>query len=228
MPESKANRGPTEVSKSPELETRHHMRTSNERLDRAVGTPYCNRLPGEPGTEATRRRIRQTKSSKQHQRGWLHLKSRRAQPNPRSGCRKNRSYPTLWPLLVITGGNGEAALPTERGVTAATLQRQREAGRQQQSPHPPASHAWLASRPPHTASGQRREATTSVIASGHKNGERDRRTAISHSDHPEATAATGSGNSRDWSRQTDLRGLLVIKKPPPATPKPLEWTQWNH
>ena len=79
----------------------------------------------------------------------------------------------------------------------------------QQSPHPPASHAWLASRSPHTASGQRREATASVIASGHENGERGRETAIGHSDHPgehaKATAVTGSGNSRDRSRQSDLR-----------------------
>ena len=43
-----------------------------------------------------------------------------------------------------------------------TFQRQREAGRQQQSPHPPAAHAWLASRSPQTASGQRREATAPV------------------------------------------------------------------
>ena len=78
----------------------------------------------------------------------------------------------------------------------------------QQSPHPPASHAWLASRSPHTASRQRREATASVIASGHENGERGRGTAIGHSDHPgehaKATAVTGSGNSRDRSRQSDL------------------------
>ena len=130
---------------------------------------------------------------------------------------------------MTTGGNGEAALPTERRVTAATLQRQWEAGRQQPSPHPPASHAWLASRSPHTASGQRREATASVIASSHENGERDRGTAIDHSDHPgehaKATAATGSGNSRDWLHQSDLGGAASGQKLPPATPKPLERTQ---
>ena len=43
MPESRANRGPTEGPRTPELETRHHMRTSNERLDRAIGTPYRDR-----------------------------------------------------------------------------------------------------------------------------------------------------------------------------------------
>ena len=103
--------------------------------------------------------------------------------------------------LLYDRGNGEAALPTERGGTAATLQRQWEAGRQQQSPHPPASHAWLASRSPHTESGQRREVTASVIASGHENGERGRGTLIGHSDHhgehAKATAVTGSGNCHD-------------------------------
>ena len=78
----------------------------------------------------------------------------------------------------------------------------------QQSPHPPTSHAWLASRSPHTASRQRREATASVIASGHENGERGRGAAIGHGDHPgehaKATAVTSSGNSRDRSCQSDL------------------------
>ena len=101
-----------------------------------------------------------------------------------------------------------------RRVTAATLQRQREVGGQQPSPHPHASHAWLASRSPHTANGQRREATASVIASGHENGERDSGTG--HSDHPgehaKAAAVTGSGNSRDRSRQSDLRGAASGQK----------------
>ena len=53
------------------------MRTSNERLDQAVGTPYRDRRLGEPGTEAARRRRRQTKPSKQHQKGLiLHLKQK--------------------------------------------------------------------------------------------------------------------------------------------------------
>ena len=56
----------------------------------------------------------------------------------------------------------------------------------------------------------RREATASVITSGHENGERDRGTVIGHSDHPgehaKATAVTGSGNSHDRSRQSDLGG----------------------
>ena len=114
------------------------------------------------------------------------------------------------------GGNGEAALPTVRGVTAATLQRQREAGGQQPSPHSPASHAWLASRSPHTASGQRREATASAIVSGHENSERDSGTAIGHSDppgeHAKVAAVTDSGNSRDRSRQRDFGGATSGQK----------------
>ena len=117
---------------------------------------------------------------------------------------------------MTTGGNGEAALPTERGVTAATLQRQWKPGGQQPSPHPPASHAWLASRSPHTASGQRRETTVSVIASGHENGERDRGTAIGHSntpgEHAKAAAVTDSGNSRNRSRQSDFGGAANGQK----------------
>ena len=146
---------------------------------------------------------------------------------------------------MTTGGNGEAALPTERGVTAATLQRQLEAGGQQLSPHPPASHAWLASRSPHTASRQRREATSSVIASGHENGERDRGTAIGHSEphgeHARAAAATDSGNSRDRPHQSGFGGAasgqktatghtettrantmkpLAVRRPPTTAPQP--------
>ena len=117
---------------------------------------------------------------------------------------------------MTAGGNGEAALPTERGITAATLQRQREAGGQQPSPHLPASHAWLASRSSHTASGQRREATASVIGSDHENCERDRETAIGHSDppgeHAKAAAVTDSGNSRDQSRQSGFRGAASGQK----------------
>ena len=107
---------------------------------------------------------------------------------------------------------GKQHSPTERRVTAATLQRQREAGGQQPSPHPQASHAWLASRSPHTTSGQRREATASVIA----NGERDRGTTIGHSVHPgehaKAAAVAGSGYSRNRSRQSDLGGAARGQK----------------
>ena len=67
---------------------------------------------GEPGTEATRRRRRKTKPLKQHPSVWISIQSSRAQPNPRSGCRSNCSYPTLWLLQVTTGGNEEAALST--------------------------------------------------------------------------------------------------------------------
>ena len=83
------------------------------------------------------------------------------------------------------------------------------------------SHAWLASHSPHTASGQIREATAPVTASGHENGERDLVTVTGHSDHPGGqTAATG--HTRAISE-----GPLAVRKPPPATPKPLERTQSN-
>ena len=122
----------------------------------------------------------------------------------------------------------EQHTPQREEVLQPTFQRQREAGRQQQSPHPPAAHAWLASRSPHTASGQRREATAPVTASGHENGEKDPMTATSHSDHPgeqaKATAATGSGQLIGHDRAIS-EGPLAVRKPPPATPKPLERTQ---
>ena len=55
-----------------------------------------------------------------------------------------------------------------------------------------------------------------MIASGHENGERDRGTTIGHSDHPgehaKAAAVTGSGNSRDQSRQSDLGGAASSQK----------------
>ena len=97
---------------------------------------------------------------------------------------------------------------------------------------------------------QRREATASVIASGHENGERGRGTAIGHSDHPgehaKATVATSSSNSRDWSHQSDLgevtsgqktatghtettranaMKLLVVLGPPTTAPRPRKGKQ---
>ena len=109
-----------------------------------------------------------------------------------------------------------SSTPHKRGDTAATLQRQRKAGGQQTSPHPPASHAWLASRAPHTASGQRRAATASMTASGHENGERGRRTASGHSNPPgepvKAAAVNDSGTSRDRSRQSVFGGAASGQK----------------
>ena len=100
-----------------------------------------------------------------------------------------------------------------------TFQRQREAERQQQSPHLPAAHAWLASRSPKIASGQRREATSPMIASGHENGEGDRLTAIGH-------IATGSGQTAATGHARAIsEGPVAVRKPPLATPKPLERTQ---
>ena len=55
-----------------------------------------------------------------------------------------------------------------------------------------------------------------MIASGHENGERDRRTAIGHSDppgeHAKAAAVTDSGNSRDRSRQSSFGGAASGQK----------------
>ena len=126
-----------------------------------------------------------------------------------------------------------------------TFQRQREAGRQQQSPHPPTAHAWLASRSPQITSGQRREATAPVTASSHENGERDRVTVTGHSDHPgehESYCRDRQwANSRDRSRQSDLGGAasgqktatghtettrantmkpLAVQRPPTTTTRP--------
>ena len=93
--ESRANRGPREDPRSPELDTRHHMRTTNDDDHRAAGTPYRDRRLGEPGTEATKRRRRQRRSRRSStKRGCFSIQSRRAQPNPRPGCRSNSSYPT--------------------------------------------------------------------------------------------------------------------------------------
>ena len=66
-----------------------------------------------------------------------------------------------------------------------TLQRQREPGRQSQSPHPPVAHVWLAGLYPLTANSQRKEVTASVTASGHESGEGDRATTSGHGDLPD-------------------------------------------
>ena len=67
-----------------------------------------------------------------------------------------------------------------------------------------------------------------MTASGHENGERNRVTASGHSDPlasklkllPGTTAATAAiGHARAVSE-----GPLAVRKPPPATPKPLERT----
>ena len=107
---------------SPDLEIRHHVRTSNdddiEREARPIATVgRANRARKRQGgadarDEAVEAAPKGAASSS---------KGRRAQLTPRSGCRSNRSYPTLWLLPVITGRNVEAAHPTKRGVTAANI-----------------------------------------------------------------------------------------------------------
>ena len=98
--------------------------------------------------------------------------------------------------------------PQKEESLLPTFQRQRETGRQQQSPHPPAAHTWLTSRPTQTASGQRRETTSTVTARKRQGGSRDR-------DWPQRPPWRASesycrdrqrANSRDRSRQSDLRG----------------------
>ena len=129
-----------------------------------------------------------------------------------------------------------------------TFQRQWEAGRQQQSSHPPAAHAWLASRSPQTASGQRREATTPVRSRKRRGGSRDR----NRSQRPPWRASKSycrdrqQANSRDRSRQSDLGGVgsgqktatghtettranamktLPVQRPPTIAPRPFKGKQ---
>ena len=121
---------------------------------------------------------------------------------------------------------------SQRGDTAATLQRQWKAGGQQTSPHPPTSHAWLASRTPHTASRQRRTATVTMTASGHekrREGSLDRyRSQRPPGEQAEVAAVNDSSNHRNRSRQRGIGGAASgQKKPPPATLKPLERTLWE-
>ena len=137
MPESRANRGPRELTRSPELDTQHHMQTSNDDDHRAVGTPYRDRQLGELGTEATRRRRRQRRNRRSStKRGCFpHPKQKgTAEPPPRMQKQPQLPYSMTAPRdedpqqvhkkpggARTTGGNAEAALPTNRGVTAAYI-----------------------------------------------------------------------------------------------------------
>ena len=69
-----------------------------------------------------------------------------------------------------------------------------------------------------------------MTASGHEYGEGDHVTATGHSDHPgeqgKATAATGSGRRAATGHAKAIsEGPVAVRKPPPATPKPLERMQ---
>ena len=84
-------------------------------------------------------------------------------------------------------------------------------------------------RQPLSPDCERRDAAP-VTASGHENSEGDRVTAIGHSDQPgeqaKATAATSSGQTAATGHARAIsEGPLAVRKPPPATPKPLERTQ---
>ena len=69
-----------------------------------------------------------------------------------------------------------------------------------------------------------------MTAGGHENGERDRGTAIGHSDptgeHANVAAVNDSDNSRDRSRQSGF-GEAASGQKTATTPKPLERTPWN-
>ena len=79
---------------------------------------------------------------------------------------------------LLTGGNEEAALPQrEKTLQPHSRDNGRMGDKKKTSTHHTATHAWLASHPPDTASGQRRAASASMTASGHekrREGSRDR------------------------------------------------------
>ena len=156
----------------------------------------------------------ETKSSKQHQKGLLLHPKQKGTAEPPSRIQKQPQLPYSMTTprdedpdrftKNLEGPEQQAEMlkqhsPQIEESLLHTFQIQREAGRQQQSPYPPAAHAWLASRSPQTASGQRRETTAPV-----ENGEGDHVTATGHSDHPgeqvKATAATGSGHATGHAR----------------------------
>ena len=116
----------------------------------------------------------------------------------------------------LTGGNEEAALPQRE----ETLQpHPRDNGRMGDKKRPhiiPPSHAWLASHPPATASGQRGAATESMTASGHeqrREGSRDRkRSQRTPGKQAKAAAVSDSSKSRYRSRQSGVGGVASGQK----------------
>ena len=68
----------------------------------------------------------------------------------------------------LTCGNEEAALPQREETLQPHSRDNGRMGDKKKSTHHTATHAWLASHPPDTASGQRRAATASKTASGHE------------------------------------------------------------
>ena len=119
----------------------------------------------------------ETKPSKQHQKGLLLNPKQKgtAEPPPQMQKQPQLPYSMTAPrdedpdrfTKNLEGPEQQAEMLKQHSSHIEesllhTFQRQREAGQLQQSPHPPAAHAWLASLSPQTASGQRREATAPV------------------------------------------------------------------
>ena len=96
------------------------------------------------------------------------------------------------------------------------------------SPHPTATHTWLTSRPPDTASGQRRAAAASMTASDHekwREGSCDRyRSQRTPGEQAKAAAVNDSSNSRYRSRQSGVGRVASGQK---TATGPTETTRAN-
>ena len=238
LPESRANRGPREVTR-----TRHPAPHADEQRRRPSSGRHAlsRQLAGRTGHRSDKEaQTPEMKTLKQHQKGLLLHPKQKGTAKLLPQMQKQPQLPYSMTALRdedpdgfttnLAGPEQQAEMlkqhsPQIEESLLHTFQRQREAGRQQQSPHPPAAHACLASRSPQTASGQMREATASVTASSHKNGEGDCVTATGHSDHPgeqaKATAATGSGQTAATGHARAIsEGSVAVRKPPPATLRP--------
>ena len=133
----------------------------------------------------------------------------------------------------LTGGNEEAALPQREETLQPHPRNNGRMGDKKTSTHHPATHAWLASHPPATASGQRRAATASMTASGHekrREGSCDRKwSQRTPGKQAKAAAVSDSSKSRYRSRQSGVGGVASGQTDHhPAPPRPLERTLCQH
>ena len=151
----------------------------------------------------------------QHQR-WLplHLEQKgTAEPPPRMQNQPQPHHPQPIPGMRTPSGLRKTRRgpeqqeetpkqhpPLQEEPLQPTLQR-REPERQQQSPHPPAAHAWIASFFSVTASGQRKEGNVN----GHENGDGDHVTATGHDELP-----------GERGPQVPTPGLVSVKRPRPV------------
>ena len=227
LPESRANRGPTERPRSPKLETWHHMRTSNERLDRAVGTPYRDRRPGEPGMEATRgtdaRRSRwsSTKGADSPSKAEGH--SRTPAPDAKATAATLLYDRSQW----LQAEMGKQHSPQREEL----LQQQfRDNGR----PGDSNCHHTL----PHLTPGSPAALPIPLADRGEKRPLAITKTAREIAGPRSVTATTLASTLKllPWPAAATAaigharaisEGPLAVRKPPPATLKPLERTQWN-